>query len=422
MQVHGNLYLEAPPFQGVYIINAQVESSSGATCQELSYTKPTNLVTTITPSRAGGSITFRVTVFNNTDITYWYVGDTFVTDYHQNVLLGTVGGITITEKDHSGDSGSTFNTGDWIPPHTEREFYVTYTFGASAQQTAITMVNFRFDLHMDAVHDEFLAVLNTPSTYEELTGVFNTVYTQSGEVTVSTVTHPQLFASLFHDLIINVDGVQKEASVLVRRENIDKDSTSGDRYTGGGPSGCEYTLYITVDDPQTKTPVVYTIAYSCGTNALGDQWYQVGELYQGTAPIAADGSILYEQWIATPKSYEVADGITYKVGQSNGDQYDILKKIEDLIATGDTDIFNDIDNSRIFKKVYDILQRHRGSTDPAVLGLQTAFTNAAPFYQNLNNGAEFKVVRNTYTRAEVIPAIKRIHEALEYYYQAYPYA
>jgi hypothetical protein len=289
------------------------------------------------------------------------------------------------------------------------------------------MVNFRFDLHMDAVHDEFLAVLNTPSTYEELTGVFNTVYTQSGKVTVSTVTHPQLFASLFHDLIINVDGVQKEASVLVRRENIDKDSTSGDRYTGGGPSGCEYTLYITVDalNSTTGKAMVYAVSYSNGGHAVTEgSWYQVGQLYEGTANIidtdpeaeGVQGMFDVSTWQATPQRYEVADGITYLVGQEQGDQYDKLNTLEQLMSTNDQDIFNDIDNTGILKNVYNIVYNSQNTSKAGYKNLHDAFVNASPFYNVMNGGQEVKVKRNA-TRAEIIPYILAIQNALDYYNQ-----
>ena len=92
--------------------------------------------------------------------------------------------------------------------------------------------------------------------------------------------------------------------------------------------------------------------------------------------------------------------------------------MEQLISAVDQDIFNDIDNKNIFKKVYDIIKSNGNSTDPAVLGLKKAFEDASIFYRNLNNGQEFKVVRDKYTRAEIIYALKNIQKALDYYYQA----
>ena len=159
--------------------------------------------------------------------------------------------------------------------------------------------------------------------------------------------------------------------------------------------------------------------YEAGADGMGDDWYQVGELYEGTAPILSDGTIDYKNWIATHKNYEIADGIAYLVGAPNGDQYDIMKTMEQLISAEDQDIFNQIDNVNIFKKTYDIIMKHQGSDDPAIVGLRTAFYDAEKFYVNHNNGQEFKVVRNKYTRAEIIYALRNIQDALDYYYQVY---
>ena len=62
------------------------------------------------------------------------------------------------------------------------------------------------------------------------------------------------------------------------------------------------------------------------------------------------------------------------------------------------------------------IRAEAGNYDPGINGLRTAFENAAPYYKNLNNGQEFKVVRN-YTRAQIIPYIIDIQHALDYYYQ-----
>ena len=94
--------------------------------------------------------------------------------------------------------------------------------------------------------------------------------------------------------------------------------------------------------------------------------------------------------------------------------------LDQLISAEDQDVFNQIDNTNIFKKAYDIIQKHATSDDPAVEGLRMVFQDASKFYINYNNGQEFKVVRNTYTRAEIIYALKNIQSAMDYYYQAYP--
>ena len=431
LMVTGDINIQAKPYEGVFITDASLVSYSGASSVGYSYFNPTNFDSVVRVSSSGGSVTYKITVFNNTDIHYWYIKPDWDDAYESNSLIGVSGGVTITTKDKSGDSGATFNTDDWIPPQTTRDFYVTYNFGSAAHSAyyVATLVNFKFGVKMDSVHDEFITILNdkiSDSGYNYLAEVFDEKYAEDGTTVIANVgDDKEIFDKLFGgDLTVNVDGEEKPVTVMIRRDNVDGKST-GDSYSGtaNAPTGCEYTVYITVDNLDTPgaPATVYAISYTCGANGV---WYQLAQLYEGTASAkdydtgtpGVQGAFDTATWIANPNSYEVADGITYKVGQEQGDQYDKLKTLEEIMSTNDSDIFNDIDNTRIFKKVYDILVANKNSTDPAIVNLRTAFDNASPYYRNLNNGQEFKVVRE-YTRSEIIPYILAIQEALDYYYQ-----
>lgn len=412
---------EFEEFKGVYIKTVEVFSKDRTDVKAYNYATPTIHTATVVPSASGASVTYKITLHNNTDINYWYIGKSHSADYGQNALIDASQGISLTLKDHQSDTTATFDENDRIPPQTERVIYATYTYGANAQSACDTKIELQFDIRMDAVQDEFLGVLNDTAgsgSYDSLAEVFNKVYRENGSTTISTESHPEVFESLFGDLSVNIDGEEKTASIVIRRENLDNDTSSGDSYSNNGPVGCEYTLYITVDSlTPGETAKVYAISYSEGASGMGSDWYQVGELYEGTAPVNANGSIDYKNWKATYKEYEIADGITYKVGAPNGDQYDIMNTMEQLISAVDQNIFNEIDNSRIFKKVYDIIKNYPSSTDPAIVGLRKAFEDASIFYRNLNNGQEFKVIRDRYTRAEIIYALSNIQAALDYYYQ-----
>ena len=413
--------VEFKEYKGVYIKSVEVVSTSNAQVTDNKYTRPTFHKTTVDANRSGGSVTYKIRLHNNTDTNYWYMGMSIPAGEGQNALINAYQGISIVLKDLLSDSTATFNKDDRIPPQTERDVYVTYTYGNNAQTACFTNIELCFGIRMDAVQDEFLTLLNNLApgyNYYYLTETFDKTYNNTGSTTITTESHPEAFANMFGDLTVDMDGQEKTAHIVIRRENLDNDATSGDKYASGTPAGCEYTLYITVESLTPGTsPTVYAISYSKGANGMGSDWYQIGELYEGTAPIKADGSIDYDNWVATHKTYEIADGIEYLVGAPNGDQYDIMNSMEQLISAVDQDIFNQIDNTNIFKKVYDILQKHPGSTDPAVVGLKKAFDDASIFYRNMNNGQEFKVVRDKYTRAEIIYALQNIQAALDYYYE-----
>lgn len=425
--IEGSIEIEPGEYIGVYISFVELVESSNLSVSSSSIHMPTNYALSVRPANANATVTYRVTIHNNTDITYWYIGQDALTEYGSNALIGQSGGITVITKDKLSDTGSTFNQNDWIPPQTERDIYVTYTFGSNAQGDIATLVNFQFGLKMDSVYDQFLAVLNDTSPgggYEQLTSAFDDQYASGDGCVIGNVGGDKalLEGLLGSELMITVDGTEVPVTVMIRRENIDGDASHGDNYTGGGPTGCEYTVYITVDDlgaPGGKA-TVHAISYS----KLPDgSWYRIGQLYEGTATVkdydsadGYDGAFDVYSWLATANSYEVADGITYKVGQQNGDQYEIMKTLEQIISVEDQNFFNTIDNTNIFKKVYDLLKTHSSSSDPSIIALRTAFGNASGFYNNLNNGQEFKVKRDS-TRAEIIPYLIDIQTALDYYYQ-----
>lgn len=438
LNISGTASFKAQPYEGVYISDVSLVSTNGLTSVNYDYYKPTNMASVVRVASSGATITYKVTVHNNTDVTYWYIGPDWIDEFESNALIGFSGGITITTKDNLNDSGQTFDNDDWIPPDTKRDFYVTYSFGvgALAQGYVSSLINFKFGIRMDAVHDQFLTVLNDTSPnggYEYLTQKFNEKFAETGEKVLANIgEEKEIFDTLFGpNLTINIDGDEVPVTVMIRRENVDGRDT-GDDYSGTSfaPTGCEYTIYITVDplDSPTGEAMVYAVSYSNGGVGYSDNtWYQLGQLYKGTADIidydtstgGMQGAFDIYSWIASPERYEVANGITYLVGQEQGDQYDKLKTLEEIMSTNDQDIFNDIDNNRILKNVYDIINNPANASKPGLLGLREAFYDAAPFYNIMNNGQEIKVARNC-TRAEIIPYILNIQTALDYYNQVNP--
>ena len=292
----------------------------------------------------------------------------------------------------------------------------------------ITLVNFHFDVRMDAVYDGFLAILNDTVSqygYEYLASEFDKKYQETGSVVIGNIGEDkEIFDNLFgEDLKIEINGVLQPVTVLVRRENVDNNS-SGDAYSSG-PKGCEYTVYITADDLSNpgQQATVYAISYTVDSH--GNVWYQLAELYEGKAPVVDydptdstfEGSVDITKWVATKNDYEVADGLVYKVGYEQGDSYDKLYTLEQLMSTKDQDIFNDIDNIKIMKKLHDLIVANSSVQSDTMDYIRKIYYHALPYFTNYNNGQEFKVNRS-YTRAQIIPIIKDLQDAIDYYNQA----
>lgn len=412
------------PFEGVYIDTIVVYDFRSVTERALEISFPTDLYSSVRAS-AGGYITYKITFHNNSSVNQWFIKQSYDSNLANNSLIETTNGISIATKDHPADSVSTFDASDYIPANTYRDVYVTYSFGSASTGEIVTFVDYLFGEKLDAVYTSFSDVLNAPETYALLTQALNDSYSKTGNVAISNVGDDKaLFDQIFGESItVNIDGNELPATITIRRENVDGKVT-GDSYSGSGPSGCEYVLYITVDelDPNnnpTGNATVYAIAYSNGGISNQDEWYQIGELYEGTAPLVnVNGNNVfdYTNWEASPKEYVVADGITYKIGLEQGDQYQKMKTLEELMAVKDNEIFNKINNTQILKKVYAIVYNPQNEGKPGYDILKQAFLDAAPFYTVNNNGGDIPVNTNC-TRAEILPYIEAIQKALDYYNQ-----
>lgn len=428
--IGGSLGAVPPPFQGVYITNIEIESVSGASSVDFYYIKPTTVYSKVNASQTNGTITYKITVHNNTDYTHWYRGIQYMNEQESNNLINKTNGIRVLTKDKVTDTTTTFDIDHWVPAQQYRSFYVSYTFGSNARGERSTLINFDFGVKIDRVYDEFSDILNDTSPgggYELISKAFDDNYKENSTMVLGNVgDDKEIFDQLFGpNLTLEVDGVEKPVTIMIRRENIDNRNNGDDYNVSGGPKNCEYTVYVTVDDVSSSggSATVYAITYTQDVNGY---WVQLGEMYEGTCNKqdydtsngTYDGAFDVYSWKATPKEYKVADGITYKVGQEQGDQYDKMNTLEDLMSAKDQDIYNDIDNNKIMKKVYDILQTVSNSQEPEVIMLREAFAKANPYFVNYNNGQEFKINRR-YIRSEIIPIISELQKALDYYSQVH---
>ena len=425
IHVRGTAYA-APPPKGIFIVGVEVIDRQNVTDVDSGYTSPTNLRSSVNAT-AGGSITYKITVENNSDVTYWFREILYLDDLQNmdNSLLGANNGIRIVVKDKLADTTATFNNEDWVPPHTTRDFYAIYSFGSAAAGTAVTtLVNFSFGGKIASYGDEFLAILNDPEKYAILSGAFNDAYI-SDRSTISGNVGADV--GLFDTLLgpdLKLDG--KSVKIMIERSNMDG-KTTGDSYASGGPSGCEYTIYVTTEDLSGK-PTVYAVSY---TKEANGEWRQIGELYEGTTPLGtyvdskgeAYVSFAPDQWEAVPKTYTVftykGNSVTYKVNEKYGNSYQQQFKLKDLMSMQDQELYNQLNNHQILKDTYKILfDDHVGSNATEILLLRDAYEDALRFYEMRNQGQEFSL-NNTATRAELLSTVEALAKAMDYYLQVH---
>ncbi len=439
LSVSGEINVESLPFYGVYISNVRLVSTTSISQNACKFIKPTNLQTAITAMQAADpSITYEVTVHNNTEVSYWYLGIDMDTAYGSNALIGSSYGIFITTRDHLSDTTATFDKNDWIPPKTYRTFYVTYRFGENARlRECSNMVNFKFGLHMDSVQDEFLRRLNDKNSangYQYIVNSFNEKYAENGSTAIGNIgDDTEIFDTLFGpNISITVNGEKTPVTVMIERKNVDKNASSGDAYPGGGPGGCEYTVYLTTDSLD-GTVTVYAVSYTCGADGV---WRQIGELYEGTCttePYEDSGKQAMDlsSWDATPKVYQVTNDISYKVGYEQGTEYDKYDTIEDLMSAKDQEFYNAVNNnsSKLLIPVCLIVYSYRHNNGqwiesdntlnqhkPGYDLLKEAFDKIKP-YCYIGNGAQEVKINNAsaLSRAELIRLLEAVQHAYDYY-------
>lgn len=442
--IDGNVSVKPKPYVGIYISDVEVVSGSNLINNSTEYIRPTNLNNDLIVNSYDSYITYAITVHNNSDVTYWYIGLDFVDELGSNELIGSSNGITITTRDHQESNSDYFNNEDWVPAQTRRTFYATYRFGSEATGNILTYINFKFGLHMDSVQDEFLRVLNdkvSENGYYYLESEFDKKYKESGSTTIANIgSEKTIFDKLFgENLTVNVDGEEKPVTIMVSRRDVDGNTSTGDSYDGNtAPSGCEYTVYITVGDLSNpgESVTVYAVSYTCRSDGT---FYQIGELYEGTCTVqdyitsneTYEGSFDLMNWDATAKEYNVTDKITYKVGYEQGTTYDKFDTIEELMGENDNEFYNKINNNSqdLLKPVCNIIYSYRhnngqwiefdneaNKNNPGFDDLKRAFDRIKPYCYIGNGAQEVKIQNaNSLSRAELIPMLENIQQAYDYY-------
>ena len=448
LQIGGSASVNPPKEpEGIYISNVEFYTSSGVETTGEEIILPTNLRASVNVTSQNASITYAVTVHNKTDMTYWYLGQEIEPSVHSNASIKS-GDITISTRDGASANSTAFDSADWVPAQTERVFYVTYSFNSAFRGKSVTtLVNFSFGFHVSSVSDAFLKVLNDKTTdygYKYLTNEFDKNYAANKSTVVANVgEEKEIFDQLFgENLTVNIDGTDRPVTVVIERKDVDVNPNTGDKYSvNNGPSGCEYTVYITVDDLSSSggKATVYAVSYTCGADGT---WYMIGELYEGTASIepyensnnSKDLAFDVDSWRAVYKEYTVIGNITYKVAYSDGERPEQFTTITELMSEFDSRLFNNINNNQnsmltkachivyVFQKNNSgqqiELENPQNSEKAGYTELKKAFDSLKP-YLNLDNGASN--VRLEYStasklsRAELIRKLEDVQATYDYY-------
>ena len=430
--------------QGIYISKVEIYQVSGLTVNSTDIILPTNLSSSFNVTSQNARVTYAITVNNKTDMTYWYLGQVIAPEADPNGYIGASNGIIITTRDGASSNSSAFDSADWVPPHTERTFYATYTFGSRAQGNVSTLINFSFGLHMASFSDAFLKVLNDQVSeygYEYLADAFEDNYRENGSRVIANIAgDEEIFNNLFGaSLTVNMNGDDLPVKIVVERRNVDGKENKGDTYEANSSlKGCEYTVYITVDDLENNDQAtVYAVSYTRGADGV---WYMIGELYEGKCNVeqyenstnANDLAFDVSSWTAVAKEYTVIGNLKYKVGYPNGETDDMVTKIDDVMSIFHQTFYNNINNhansflTKVCQTIYSFSNNNGQQIEyensanvakPGYAELKRAFDKLKP-YAILDNGAtnvRLSDKARELSRAEIIRLLEDINAAYEYY-------
>ena len=435
LNIHGSVNIVVP--SGLFITEVKLKNTSNATSNSvkfLSYSTTVDSSIRRGTSYGAGTVTYTVTVFNNTDLTYAYRKL-----YYQTSLSGYTGNDIIGTENRNRISITTnFPDGQKVEPKESLSFEVTYTLGRSlsAYTNYLTLVNYQFGINVESetvaknvLADKFTNILNSTETYEKLYNRIDDKFSGAewtsnyiGNVTDSTsddsATVNELFAGF---LQMTIDGTDTPITVLIKHENIDGNRNTGDDYTAvsGNQSftgyGCEFTLYMTTSklDNRNERPPVYAAAYTCNRNADGScgEWYMIGEIYEGTAQIVGyeggdyTGSFDTGTWRSYANTYYVTDNYSYSISAG--------LTIQQVVAIEDQAAVNEV--QRLLTETKKILDEniYAGTGMVELEEIYFAYTSASDLYTVNADGSI--TIKSDVTRAQLLPHIKKLDQVLSYF-------
>ena len=387
-------------------------------------------------ANSSGTVTYTVVVKNNTKYDYAYRGLYYQTDldgYYNNLVSTRKASNRIAVEVKFPD-GKVVLAGDTL------QFEVTYTIGSSRNTFGTgtvykTLLNYQFGINVEtaeqaieAVQSKFQDILNTSSTYETLyTNLDNKFdgrqeWTSNyiGNVGDATADDAMIINTLFAgQLQIIINGIETPATVIIKHENLDGNTMTGDDYTAVNSSnggvfrgyGCEMTMYFTIDSlsKSNGSAPVYVSVYTCNRDEAGNiagDWYQLGDTYLGNAPIVSyngtaggTGSFVTDNWLSVGKTYSPTEHYSYSVDPNTS--------IKDLVQIVDQEAIDEFQRLLNESKVLLDDMTYAGT---GIEMLDRAYQYAATHYTLDADGNP--IANAGTTRAQLCPIIADLDYAL----------
>lgn len=279
--------VQATPQKGVFIADAV--GLNGSSSRVNAYIS-TTLNSTTTLANSSSTVTYDVTLYNNSNYVYVFNGEKYLdTAYDNKNITYTITGL---------------KKGDEIQAESYLEFSITFKYnsGASTQNNVLnSIINFEFvpaeeyipEIVVSGALEQFEVILNS-SGYDTLTDQMEKTALNGGNrpsdsyignvvgsSSADTSTLNQLFTvDGDNKLKLVINGETTNVTAMIKREKIDGDNSTGDG------SGNEFTIYMTAYDFEgTKWGQKISVYAAVFTKDSGGKWYQLGPMYEGQATV-----------------------------------------------------------------------------------------------------------------------------------------
>lgn len=287
---YGTFYITTVKIQSGNYTNAEVDEAGDV-----------DIVSNITlTSSSSSSVTIAVTFYNNSDVSYYY-DKTETISSDNNAITYTVSGIE--QKDE-------------VPSKTSKTLLVTYSYNGAvpSDKYISSQLHFKFVVDKSSIGgivaqtavDRFRDILNNKVFEGSYQSLENSMNNRSGFNKASAVTYignvsgssssdslviESLFGEEFMSMDLDGDGKAEPITMMIKRENLDNDTSTGDSYsyTNWGREynveGVEMTVYITSEDLSNvssgKAVVVYAASFTKYPGS--DTWTDLVPLTKGKA-------------------------------------------------------------------------------------------------------------------------------------------
>lgn len=297
----------------IFISNAEFVDGGGGGLSIVGYIRCYFQSKVTLSSNNASTAKAKITVFNNSTETYAFNAVKF----HSNEYDNTDIEVQLNIK-----HGAEIAVGQSL------DFEATYKYkkGVKPSNTVLnSIVHFEFMPLNELPEEEVIAVDGALGQFENIIndinndGTFTKLITQMndsdandrhddsyiGNVSGASGNDIALLEELFQgNLTLNIDGVDTEVTIIIKRQDIDGNKNTGDA------EGREMSIYLTTHDLQKSSwfgsskATVYFATFT--SNDDGTYWYQLGAMYEGTATIKGydgnvfdDGSFDTDTWRST---------------------------------------------------------------------------------------------------------------------------